>query len=135
MCMMWCCSDKPPVQEGFPMKKWHIEIYLLDEHGAEKPASCFTKATYNLHPSFEKPVQGTLRPLLSLVQTCEIDFGHVLDGWMLTCVQYQIVFTTPPSRCENEGWGEFDMTIDLNTSEKVGKTTLVNDLNFAQARY
>ena len=27
------------------------------------------------------------------------------------------------------------MTIDLNTSEKGGKTTLVNDLNFAQARY
>ena len=58
-----CCSDKPPVQEGFPMKKWNIEIFLLDEHGAEKPATCFTKATYNLHPSFAQPVQGPFPPL------------------------------------------------------------------------
>lgn len=40
------------------MKKWNIEIFLLDEHGNEKPANCFTKATYNLHPSFLKPVQS-----------------------------------------------------------------------------
>ncbi len=33
------------------MKSWNIEIFLLDEAGNEKPASCFTKAVYNLHPS------------------------------------------------------------------------------------
>ena len=47
------------------MKKWNIEIYLLDEHGNEKPANCFTKATYNLHPSFAQPVQSTY--ILSLL--------------------------------------------------------------------
>jgi hypothetical protein len=41
------------------MKSWNIEIFLLDEAGQEKPAACFTKATYNLHPSFANPVQST----------------------------------------------------------------------------
>jgi transcription initiation factor IIF auxiliary subunit len=44
-------------------------------------------------------------------------------------------FTEPPFRCENEGWGEFDMTIDLYTTEKGGKNTLVHDLNFGKNRY
>jgi len=40
------------------MKEWTIEIYVLDERGEEKEARCFTKATYNLHPSFEEPNQS-----------------------------------------------------------------------------
>lgn len=55
-------SDKPSEVEGFPMKIWNIEIYLLDEAGNEKPASCFTKAVYNLHPSFANPVQSEYAP-------------------------------------------------------------------------
>jgi len=75
---------------------------VLDEAGNPKPATMFTKVTYNLHPSFEKPIQ---------------------------------TFTEAPFRCENEGWGEFDMTIDLFTGEKNGKTSLIHDLNFASERY
>jgi len=45
------------------MKEWTIEIYLLDEAGNEKPAKCFTKVVYNLHPSFDNPVQSELLPL------------------------------------------------------------------------
>jgi len=41
------------------MKEWTIEIYLLDQEGKEHPANCFTKVVYNLHPSFEQPVQST----------------------------------------------------------------------------
>ncbi len=40
------------------MKEWTIEVYILDEAGKEKPAKCFTKVVYNLHPSFEAPVQS-----------------------------------------------------------------------------
>lgn len=40
------------------MKEWTIEIYLLDQEGKEHPANCFTKVTYNLHPSFEQPTQS-----------------------------------------------------------------------------
>lgn len=42
------------------MKSWNIEIYLLDEAGYQKTANCFTKAVYNLHPSFANPVQSVL---------------------------------------------------------------------------
>jgi transcription initiation factor IIF auxiliary subunit len=45
--------------EGFPMRSWSIEIWLLDENGNEVEANVFEKATYNLHPSFERPRQGT----------------------------------------------------------------------------
>lgn len=51
-------SDKPSEMEGFPMKSWNIEIFLVDEAGNEKPANCFTKAVYNLHPSFANPTQS-----------------------------------------------------------------------------
>ncbi len=51
-------SDKPAVMEGFPMKEWTVEVYILDQDGKEHQAKCFTKVTYNLHPSFEDPVQS-----------------------------------------------------------------------------
>lgn len=58
-------SDKDSGMEGFPMKSWSIEVYLIDDEGNLKPAKCFTKVTYNLHPSFEKPQQSKAhRPLL-----------------------------------------------------------------------
>jgi transcription initiation factor IIF auxiliary subunit len=94
--------DKPSEMEGFPMKSWNIEVFLLDEAGNEKTASCFTKVVYNLHPSFLNPVQ---------------------------------TFNEPPFRCENEGWGEFDMTIDFFTTEKGGKNTVTHDLNFLKPHY
>lgn len=53
---------------------------------------------------------------------------------LLNCVLYQ-AFEKPPFRCENEGWGEFDMTIDLYVAEKGGKHTIPHDLNFAKPRY
>src|SRR5687767_139012 len=56
-------SNKPAVNEGFPMKEWTVEVYVLDQDGKEKPARCFTKAVYHLHPSFENPVQSTSPPL------------------------------------------------------------------------
>jgi len=94
--------DRTPEIEGFPMKLWNIEIFLLDEAGNVTDTSVFSKAVYNLHPSFANPTQ---------------------------------TFDKAPFRCENEGWGEFDMTIDLFAAEKGGKHTLAHDLNFAKPKY
>jgi len=94
--------DREPEIEGFPMKLWSIEIFLLDEAGNPTDSSIIAKAVYNLHPSFTNPVQ---------------------------------TFDKPPFRCENEGWGEFDMTIDLYMVEKGGKHQITHDLNFAKPRY
>ncbi len=41
------------------MKLWSIEVFLLNEAGEQMPADIFTKATYNLHPSFANPTQST----------------------------------------------------------------------------
>lgn len=45
--------------EGYPMRQWSIEIWLLDESGQEVQANVFEKVTYNLHPSFERHKQST----------------------------------------------------------------------------
>lgn len=44
------------------MKEWSVRIYLLDQDSNEHPANCFTKVTYNLHPSFANPNQSTYLP-------------------------------------------------------------------------
>lgn len=40
------------------MRSWSIEIWLLDDQGNEVMPNVFDKATYNLHPSFDKNKQG-----------------------------------------------------------------------------
>ena len=44
------------------MKEWSVELYLLDADGKERPADCFTKVTYNLHPSFANAIQSKSPP-------------------------------------------------------------------------
>lgn len=50
-------------------------------------------------------------------------------------LMWEIAFTEPPFRCTNEGWGEFEMSIELYTTEKGGKQTILHDLNFAAPQY
>jgi len=38
--------------EGFPLRNWKIQVYLVNDEGKDVPATLFDKATYNLHPSF-----------------------------------------------------------------------------------
>lgn len=54
--------EEPSPMEGYPMRKWDIEIWLLDDQGNEVTANVFEKATYNLHPSFEKNKQVFKKP-------------------------------------------------------------------------
>lgn len=51
-------KEIPPVEEGFPMRRWSIQITLLDATGKEVPANIFDKVTYHLHPTFENPVRS-----------------------------------------------------------------------------
>ncbi|KFA61967.1 hypothetical protein S40285_07797 [Stachybotrys chlorohalonatus IBT 40285] len=94
--------DKPSPVEDFPMRAWSLRIFLLDEDGNERPADVFTKVVYNLHPTFENPVQ---------------------------------TFFKPPFICANEGWGEFEISIDCYTTEKTKAAPIIQDLNFLQPKY
>ena len=59
-------SDKPSGVEGFPLRRWSIQIVLLNEHGEEVPATIFEKATYKLHPSFnERQIQSEILPQIT----------------------------------------------------------------------
>ncbi|KZF26600.1 SAS complex, SAS5 subunit/transcription initiation factor IID, subunit 14 [Xylona heveae TC161] len=95
--------DKPSEMEGFPMRQWSIQIFLLNEHGEEIPANLFEKATYNLHPSFGKRATQT--------------------------------FKIPPFTITEEGWGEFDLGINLTVAERGGEYPITHDLNFQSERY
>ncbi|EXK30061.1 transcription initiation factor TFIID/TFIIF subunit [Fusarium oxysporum f. sp. melonis 26406] len=94
--------DKPSPVEAFPMREWSLKVFLLDEDGNERPADVFTKVVYNLHPTFDNPVQS---------------------------------FQKAPFTCKNEGWGEFEISIDCYTTEKTKLAPIIHDLNFQQDRY
>ena len=104
---------------GFPQRAWSIEIHVLNEHGEPTPTSLFDKVTYRLHPSFgDRAVQSAFNTRLPMEVLVLTDF---------------VAFKTPPFRIEEEGWGEFDMTIGLFAPDK--EHTITHDLNFQQSRY
>ena len=39
------------------MRRWSVELHMLDDAGNLIPASIFEKVTYELHPTFPKPKQ------------------------------------------------------------------------------
>jgi transcription initiation factor IIF auxiliary subunit len=58
-----CSRNKDSGVEGFPLRSWSIEIYLVNEHGEQVPANVFDKVTYTLHPSFgDRAVQTFKNP-------------------------------------------------------------------------
>lgn len=96
--------DVPSEVEGFPMREWSIEVYVVGPNDEQLPATCFEKVTYRLHESFGK------RATQSLKQA--------------------------PFRIQEQGWGEFDMSIVLTPfSQPKGEQTIFHDLNFQQERY
>lgn len=46
-----------------------------------------------------------------------------------------VAFTKPPFACTNEGWGEFEISIDCYTTEKTKLAPIIHDLNFLELRY
>ncbi|KAG5997869.1 hypothetical protein E4U43_002562, partial [Claviceps pusilla] len=44
-------------------------------------------------------------------------------------------FSKPPFLCSNEGWGEFEISIDCYTTEKTKLAPIIHDLNFAEEKY
>ncbi|CAG83294.1 yeats family-domain-containing protein [Yarrowia lipolytica] len=55
-------DDVPPQQEGFPMRKWAIEISMLNDKGEEVPATMFDEVIYQLHPTFVNPNRTFKKP-------------------------------------------------------------------------
>jgi transcription initiation factor TFIID/TFIIF subunit len=53
----------------------------------------------------------------------------------LMSLRYSTGFTKPPFTCKNEGWGEFEISIDCYTTEKTKLAPIIHDLNFHQNKY
>ncbi|KAK9365914.1 yeats family-domain-containing protein [Lipomyces kononenkoae] len=41
----------------------------------------------------------------------------------------------PPFKLEEQGWGEFDMTIVMHAVDKGGEKSIIHDLNFLESKY
>lgn len=46
-----------------------------------------------------------------------------------------LAFTKPPFLCTNEGWGEFEISVECYTTEKSKLAPIIHDLNFGEERY
>jgi hypothetical protein len=58
--VLWRYRNKDSGVEGFPLRSWSIEVYLINDHGEQVSANVFDKVTYRLHPSFgDRATQGS----------------------------------------------------------------------------
>lgn len=87
------------------MRSWSISIYLVGQDGEDMPANCFEKATYFLHPSFEKRQRQVFKnPPFTIKE----------KGW---------------------GEFDMTITLTPVGAPKGGDQVLQHDLNFNQAQY
>lgn len=92
-------KDIPPVQEGFPMRGWSIQISLVNSTtGKEVPATIFDKVTYSLHPTFQNPVRVFKKPPFKIEE----------EGWGEFDMMIALHFV---------GGGEVKLNHDLNFRE------------------
>jgi len=92
--------DKPSGVEGFPLRRWSIQLFMLNESGEEIPASVYSKATYHLHESFGKRATQTITSPPFRIQE---------EGWGE--FDMQIVLTAM------EKGGDTTLSHDLNFAE------------------
>lgn len=79
--------------EGFPLRAWSIEIYLLNEHGEQVPANVFDKVTYSLHPSFGDRYKQSLSLSFPSPSNCLPPFV-AFSLYLLDCV-HRLVSVLP----------------------------------------
>jgi len=97
--------DDTPEVEGFPMRQWDINIYVVGPDGDDLPATCFEKATYLLHESFGKRAKQVFK---------EPPFMISEKGW---------------------GEFDMQIVLTPIGAPKGGEQTISHDLNFQQNRY
>jgi len=94
-----------PEPDGFPMRRWSIEIYIEGPGKEQLEATCFEKVTYKLHESFGKRATQVKK---------ESPFKIEEEGWG----EFEmLVILTPVG------------------NPKGGEQTIVHDLNFATEMY
>lgn len=114
------------------MREWSMWLCLLDEDGNERPADVFTKVVYNLHPTFENPTQSKFEPPAPHLRLLRPSSRRCPQLLLTLCAS---AFTKPPFTCTNEGWGEFEISIDCYTTEKTKCAPILQDLNFQESKY
>lgn len=65
------------------MRKWSIELVLLDEQGNEIPATIFDKVVYHLHPTFSNPNRTFMDPPFRIEEQGWGGFELLISGHLL----------------------------------------------------
>jgi hypothetical protein len=100
------------------------------DRGTSRSGYWMTKATRSCPPSTRKPSTTCTR--LS-TRTSRVSALRLHSERLHT--DRRPAFKKPPFRIDEQGWGEFDMTIVLSAAHKGGEHTLSHDLNFQSERY
>ncbi|KAI9655191.1 MAG: hypothetical protein M1829_000687 [Trizodia sp. TS-e1964] len=100
-------DSQPSGVEGYPMRSWNIEIYVLNDEKMAVEASFLEKATYKLHPTFPNPIQTFKRAPFRIDE----------QGWGE--FDMEIVLT-----CADRG-GDHTLKHDLNFAAERYETTHV----------
>jgi len=105
-------ASKSPIEEGFPVRDWSIEVYLLDDKKNEIPATIFERVTYQLHASFGKKAKQVFKtPPFKLSE----------EGWG----EFELEITFSPLA---KGANEVTVKHDLNFLES--RYEVIQDLAF-----
>ncbi|KAF2720399.1 SAS complex, SAS5 subunit/transcription initiation factor IID, subunit 14 [Polychaeton citri CBS 116435] len=97
--------DEKPEMEGFPMREWSINVFLVNAEGDDVPANCFEKVEYRLHESFgNRATQVFKKPSFAIRE----------KGW---------------------GEFDMQIVMTPVGAPKGGQTTVSHDLNFQQEMY
>ncbi|ODV89720.1 hypothetical protein CANCADRAFT_142708 [Tortispora caseinolytica NRRL Y-17796] len=90
-------KDLPPIEAGFPMRKWSIQVNVVGPDGELLPASVFDEIVYHLHPTFDPPVVTLDTPPFLLEQEGWGEFDMLLtlkfvDGSGETSIKHDLNF-------------------------------------------
>ena len=96
---------EPQEVEGFPIREWSINIYLVGPEGDDVPANCYDKVTYMLHETFGKRQKQVFK---------QAPFTIKEKGW---------------------GEFDMQITLTPMGAPKGGDQTVQHDLNFQQTVY
>ena len=61
------------------MRKWSVQISMLDSQGKEHPAKILDKVTYTLHPTFANPIRTLKQQPLELKNKVGVNLIYQLQ--------------------------------------------------------
>ncbi|CCK68008.1 Sas5p KNAG_0A03210 [Huiozyma naganishii CBS 8797] len=92
--------QEAPNEDALPLRRWQVQLCMLNANGLEVPLDIASSVTYTLHPSFETPVQKKVHAPFTIEEQGWGEFlmkitGKLLDSKVKFTITHDIVFSDP----------------------------------------